>query len=136
MLGHESIATTEIYLHLDNTRLREEILLHHPRNSTSSMKRLCTLLFLCFCLPATAGLSKFDAARDFLSIACRRSRGRPTATWLLLFPLKTAVPAPPSKPVGCMCGTAGDIAIVRGTREALLLASELEEVRSVRLQRR
>lgn len=33
MLGHESIATTEIYLHLDTTRLREEILLHHPRNS-------------------------------------------------------------------------------------------------------
>lgn len=32
MLGHESIATTEIYLHLDNTRLREQILLHHPRN--------------------------------------------------------------------------------------------------------
>ena len=32
MLGHESIATTEIYLHLDNARLREEILLHHPRN--------------------------------------------------------------------------------------------------------
>lgn len=32
MLGHESIATTEIYLHLDNTRLREEILAHHPRN--------------------------------------------------------------------------------------------------------
>ncbi|MCH5221059.1 MAG: tyrosine recombinase XerD [Muribaculaceae bacterium] len=35
MLGHESIATTEIYLHLDNTRLREEILLHHPRNKSS-----------------------------------------------------------------------------------------------------
>lgn len=32
MLGHESIATTEIYLHLDTSRLREEILLHHPRN--------------------------------------------------------------------------------------------------------
>lgn len=32
MLGHESISTTEIYLHTDNTRLREEILLHHPRN--------------------------------------------------------------------------------------------------------
>ena len=32
MLGHESISTTEIYLHLDNYRLREEILLHHPRN--------------------------------------------------------------------------------------------------------
>ena len=35
MLGHESIATTEIYLHLDNARLREEILLHHPRNNSS-----------------------------------------------------------------------------------------------------
>ncbi len=32
MLGHESIGTTEIYLHMDNTRLREEILSHHPRN--------------------------------------------------------------------------------------------------------
>lgn len=32
MLGHESISTTEIYLHTDNSRLREEILLHHPRN--------------------------------------------------------------------------------------------------------
>lgn len=32
MLGHESIATTQIYLHLDNTRLREEILMFHPRN--------------------------------------------------------------------------------------------------------
>lgn len=32
MLGHESIATTEIYTHIDRSRLREEILLHHPRN--------------------------------------------------------------------------------------------------------
>lgn len=32
MLGHESIATTEIYLHLDRSMLRQEILLHHPRN--------------------------------------------------------------------------------------------------------
>ena len=32
MLGHESIATTEIYLHLDRSRLRQEILDHHPRN--------------------------------------------------------------------------------------------------------
>ena len=31
MLGHESIATTEIYTPLDNSRLREEILRHHPR---------------------------------------------------------------------------------------------------------
>ena len=32
MLGHESISTTEIYLHLDRTHLREEILRFHPRN--------------------------------------------------------------------------------------------------------
>jgi integrase/recombinase XerD len=30
MLGHESIATTEIYLHLDRRRLRTELLEHHP----------------------------------------------------------------------------------------------------------
>lgn len=30
MLGHESIATTEIYLHLDRTRLRDELMSHHP----------------------------------------------------------------------------------------------------------
>lgn len=32
MLGHESISTTEIYTHVDRSRLREEILSHHPRN--------------------------------------------------------------------------------------------------------
>ena len=32
MLGHESITTTEIYVHIDRSMLREEILLHHPRN--------------------------------------------------------------------------------------------------------
>lgn len=32
MLGHESIATTQIYIHLTPSRLREEILIHHPRN--------------------------------------------------------------------------------------------------------
>lgn len=32
MLGHESIGTTEIYLHTDASRLRKEILEHHPRN--------------------------------------------------------------------------------------------------------
>lgn len=30
MLGHESIATTEIYIHLDSTQLRRQLLLHHP----------------------------------------------------------------------------------------------------------
>ncbi len=32
MLGHESIATTEIYTTIDRSRLREEIIEHHPRN--------------------------------------------------------------------------------------------------------
>lgn len=32
MLGHEHIATTEIYTHVDTTTLRREILEHHPRN--------------------------------------------------------------------------------------------------------
>lgn len=35
MLGHESIATTEIYTHIDRSRLRDEILMHHPRNMKS-----------------------------------------------------------------------------------------------------
>lgn len=32
MLGHEDIGTTEIYTHIDASRLRSEILGHHPRN--------------------------------------------------------------------------------------------------------
>ena len=32
MLGHESIATTEIYIHIDRSKLREEIMRCHPRN--------------------------------------------------------------------------------------------------------
>ena len=32
LLGHEKIATTEIYTHIDMSTLREEILQHHPRN--------------------------------------------------------------------------------------------------------
>ena len=33
MLGHESIITTEIYTHLDQSFLKEAILSYHPRNS-------------------------------------------------------------------------------------------------------
>lgn len=32
MLGHSSISTTEIYLHVDRSKLREQILEFHPRN--------------------------------------------------------------------------------------------------------
>ncbi len=32
MLGHESLDTTEIYMHLDTTQLREQILTCHPRS--------------------------------------------------------------------------------------------------------
>ncbi|NDV57569.1 site-specific tyrosine recombinase XerD [Bacteroides sp. 519] len=32
MLGHESVATTEIYTHIDRNMLRAEIIEHHPRN--------------------------------------------------------------------------------------------------------
>ncbi|MBO5721193.1 MAG: site-specific tyrosine recombinase XerD [Bacteroidales bacterium] len=35
MLGHKSIATTEIYVHLDREFLRQEILIHHPRNNSN-----------------------------------------------------------------------------------------------------
>lgn len=34
MLGHESITTTEIYLHMDKSYLREVYALYHPRNKT------------------------------------------------------------------------------------------------------
>lgn len=34
MLGHESLTTTELYVHLDRTRLRAELLLHHPHFAT------------------------------------------------------------------------------------------------------
>lgn len=34
MLGHESIATTEIYTHIDRTYLRQQILDHFPRNTS------------------------------------------------------------------------------------------------------
>lgn len=38
LLGHEDIATTEIYTHIDTTMLRQEILLHHPRNIKNGEK--------------------------------------------------------------------------------------------------
>ena len=38
MLGHESIGTTEIYLHTDVRQLREEILHHHPREMRNNKK--------------------------------------------------------------------------------------------------
>ena len=45
MLGHESIATTEIYTHLDNSRLREEILRHHRiRRHTHATDRFQTAI--------------------------------------------------------------------------------------------
>ncbi len=35
MLGHESIYTTEIYIHLDRSRLRSELMEHHPHYKKS-----------------------------------------------------------------------------------------------------
>lgn len=32
MLGHENLSTTQLYLHIDRTRLRDDILRFHPRN--------------------------------------------------------------------------------------------------------
>jgi integrase/recombinase XerD len=36
MLGHESITTTEVYLHLDKTYLRKELEENHPRNKNEN----------------------------------------------------------------------------------------------------
>ena len=35
ILGHESISTTEIYIHLDRSRLRSELMEHHPHYKKS-----------------------------------------------------------------------------------------------------
>lgn len=42
LLGHEKISTTEIYTHIDMSKLREEILLHHPRNMKAMDKNAAT----------------------------------------------------------------------------------------------
>ena len=34
MLGHESLSTTEIYMNIDNTHLREQMMLCHPRSKS------------------------------------------------------------------------------------------------------
>lgn len=36
MLGHESIATTQIYIHLDSSALRDDIMRYHPRAAAAS----------------------------------------------------------------------------------------------------
>ena len=38
LLGHESIATTEIYLHLDRSRLRQQLLEHHPHYANTQQQ--------------------------------------------------------------------------------------------------
>lgn len=38
MLGHESIGTTEIYMRIDRTLLRQEIIEHHPRNRKKDLE--------------------------------------------------------------------------------------------------
>lgn len=40
MMGHESIATTEIYTHIDRSMLRAEIIGHHPRNISYAEKNI------------------------------------------------------------------------------------------------
>lgn len=38
MLGHESITTTEVYVHLNKQFLRQEIIKYHPRNKQNSKR--------------------------------------------------------------------------------------------------
>lgn len=40
MLGHESIATTQIYIHLDSSALRDDIMRYHPRAAAASGQSL------------------------------------------------------------------------------------------------
>lgn len=43
MLGHEDLSTTQVYIHMDRHRLREELLLHHPRAHRQVSARTGTL---------------------------------------------------------------------------------------------
>ena len=38
MLGHEQLSTTQLYMHVDTQHLREEILMHHPRNQQGRLE--------------------------------------------------------------------------------------------------
>lgn len=40
MLGHESLGTTEMYLQLDTTHLREQVLMYHPRSGVNKAKKV------------------------------------------------------------------------------------------------
>lgn len=40
MLGHESLGTTEMYLQLDTTHLREQVLMYHPRSDVNKAKKV------------------------------------------------------------------------------------------------
>lgn len=39
MLGHESLGTTEVYLQLDTSHLREQVLIYHPRSEANKAKK-------------------------------------------------------------------------------------------------
>jgi integrase/recombinase XerD len=38
MLGHEDLGTTEVYMHLDTTHIKEELLNCHPMNKKNRNK--------------------------------------------------------------------------------------------------
>ena len=40
MLGHESLSTTQLYLHIDRSHLREDILHFHPRNKAADDEKI------------------------------------------------------------------------------------------------
>ncbi len=44
MLGHESITTTEVYVHLDKHFLRQEVIMYHPRNNPHNSQEINTFI--------------------------------------------------------------------------------------------